>query len=56
MYSYTLSSGRCNSSRNIDSITSYGTAGARSKQFWNSSTYSAGNKVGADAMNWPSLI
>jgi glutamine cyclotransferase len=51
MYSYTLSNGRCNSSSNIDSISLYGTGGARSKQFWNSSTYSGGKKVGADAMN-----
>jgi hypothetical protein len=50
-YSYTLSIGLPNSSRKIAWISWKGTDGALSKQFWNSCTYSAGNNVGADAMN-----
>ena len=35
---------------------SQGTGAVRSKHFWNSRTYSSGNSVGDDAMNWPSLM
>lgn len=50
-YSYTLFIGLPKSSRKIDSISLKGTGGALSKQFLNSSTYSTGNNVGADAIN-----
>ena len=56
IYSYKLSIGLPNSWRKIVWMSSKGTEGALSKHFWNSSTYSGGNNVGADAMNWQNVI
>lgn len=45
-----------NSSSRVCFMVSQGTGAVLSRHFWNSKTYSSGNRVGEDAMNWPSLM
>ena len=45
-----------NSASSVFLMVSHGIGAVLSRHFWNSSTYSSGNSVGEEAMNWPSLM